>query len=354
MRDRTVPATKARNRWYATKRPRIGVLSHLPICGILKSLSTLLVAYSLVHPAAAKTIPRIAFVAGAGGYPAMAVTNQAFFDGLAERGYHDHDTMDVVFRSAQGDMSRMPTLIAEVLAQGVDIIVVSSSPGCAAAHAATRTVPILCISVQDDPRREGVSKTLSHGTGNLVGVHSFLPDGVELQFAAISRLMPDAHKIAILFNPANGTHRRLLEDWTRVAARHNVTVVPMPVVKAADLSTAIKDAKAHGAQAGMGLLGADTYAIREEVAQAALANNFPIAMDTPGGYIALGGVAEIGVDIVPLYKRGAQELMVPMLNGTAPSTLPWLGPNGIRVATNSTSLRAFGLEDRDQTKVGNH
>jgi putative tryptophan/tyrosine transport system substrate-binding protein len=40
------------------------------------------------------------------------------------------------------------------------------------------------------------------------------------------------------------------------------------------------------------------------------------------GYTQMGGVATIGVDIVPLYRRGAIELMIPMLKGKAASELP--------------------------------
>ncbi|MBC8742589.1 hypothetical protein F6X40_39550 [Paraburkholderia sp. UCT31] len=83
---------------------------------------------------------RIGFVAGAGGFQKMAVTNQAFFDALAESGYSNGETLDVVFRTADGDMARMPSLVNEVLNERVDILVVSSSPGCAAAKAATTTV----------------------------------------------------------------------------------------------------------------------------------------------------------------------------------------------------------------------
>ncbi len=36
-----------------------------------------------------QTVPRVGFVAGAGGYPKMAVTNQALFDGLSDAGYKD-------------------------------------------------------------------------------------------------------------------------------------------------------------------------------------------------------------------------------------------------------------------------
>ena len=84
-----------------------------------------------------QTAPRVGFVAGAGGYPKMSVTNQAFFDGLADAGYKDGSTMTVVFRTAEGNMSLMPGLINDVLAEKVDYLIVSSSPGCAAAQKAT-------------------------------------------------------------------------------------------------------------------------------------------------------------------------------------------------------------------------
>lgn len=58
-----------------------------------------------------QTVPRVGFVAGAGGYPKMAVTNQAFFDGLSNAGYKDGSTLTVVFRTAEGNMSLMPELI---------------------------------------------------------------------------------------------------------------------------------------------------------------------------------------------------------------------------------------------------
>jgi putative tryptophan/tyrosine transport system substrate-binding protein len=67
-----------------------------------------------------KPVPRVGFVAGAGGYFKMAVTNQAFFDGLADAGYKDGSTMTVVFRTAEGNMSLMPALINDVLAEKVD------------------------------------------------------------------------------------------------------------------------------------------------------------------------------------------------------------------------------------------
>ena len=290
--------------------------------------------------------PRVGFVAGAGGYPKMAVTNQAFFDGLSDAGYKDGSTMQVVFRTAEGNMSVMPQLINEVLAEKVDYLVVSSSPGCAAAKKATTTVPILCISVQDDPMKEGLTPTLASGNGNLVGVHSYLPDGISQQLSMLKKLKPEAKKIGGLFNPSNETHKRLLIEWETIAKMKGIEVFPIPAITPSELQGVISNAKSATVDIAIGLLGADTYAMRKEIAEAAKENDFPIAMDTPGGYTQMGGVATIGVDIVPLYRQGALELMVPLLKGAKPSQLPWIGPKEATMKVNEKMAKEFHLTAR--------
>ncbi|KUE86010.1 hypothetical protein ASL20_25980 [Cupriavidus necator] len=273
----------------------------------------------------------------------MAVTNQAFFDGLSDAGYKDGSTMQVVFRTAEGNMRLMPQLIKEVLAEKVDYLVVSSSPGCAAAQKAMTSVPVLCISVQDDPIKEGLTTTLAHGNGNMVGVHSHLPDGIAQQLAMLQKLKPGLRKLSVMFNPMNETHKRLLVRWEQIAASQNIDIIAMPAVGSRDLEKAIINAKASQAEIAIGLLGADTYAMRKEVAEAASAYGLPIAMDTPGGYTEMGGVATIGVDIVPLYRQGALELMVPMLKGIRPSELPWIGPKVATMKINDGVAKRFNL-----------
>ena len=289
-------------------------------------------------------LPRIGFVAGAGGYPKMAVTNQAFFDGLAASDFVDGRTVRVVFRTAEGDMSQMPRLVNEVLAAGVDYVVVSTSPGCAAAKNATTTVPILCISVQEDPVAVGHATTLAQGKGNLVGVHSYLPDGVTQQLAMLKTLKPGLHTLGVLFNPRNDTHVRVLSEWQSAVAKEGLVIVPLAASASTDLDEALSRAKASKGQLAIGLLGADTYAMRKEIAEIATSRDLPIVMDTPGGYTQLGGVATIGVDIVPLYRKSAVEQMVPMLKGIPPSQIAWIGPTKVTMNVNNEVAKRFGLQ----------
>ncbi len=286
---------------------------------------------------------RVGFVAGAGGFENMAITNRTFFNALGESGYVHGKTMDVVFRTAEGDMSKMPALVEDVLKNNVEILVVSSSPGCAAAKAATTAVPVLCISVQDDPIKAGLTSTLIHPQSNVIGVYSFLPTGIAQQLDRVSQFVPKLHTLGILYNPKNATHVRLLTEWTSVANEKGVRLVLMPATRAEDLDGAITQALAEKAQIAIGLLGPDTYAIRQEIAQAATLRRFPIVMDTPGGYTDMGGVATVGVNIVPYYRRGAVEQMIPMLQGKRPSDLSWIGPKQVDVVVNEDVARSFGL-----------
>jgi ABC-type uncharacterized transport system substrate-binding protein len=319
---------------------------------IVNSISTALVAVTLFgctnnivdsKSSLEPPLRRIGFVAGAGSFEKMAITNRTFFDALGESGYVHGKTMEVVFRTAEGDMTKMPSLVDDVLRNNVEILVVSSSPGCAAAKAATTSTPVLCISVQDDPIKAGLTSTLVNPQSNVIGVYSFLPTGISQQLHWVNQFVPKLNTLGVLYNPENATHLRLLTEWSSVATEKGIRLVPMPVARAQDLDGAITHALEEKAQIGIGLLGPDTYAIRKEIAESAMSRRFPIVMDTPGGYTDMGGVATVGVNIVPYYRRGAVEQMIPMLHGKRPSELSWIGPKQVDVTTNDEAMRSFGL-----------
>jgi len=115
------------------------------------------------------------------------------------------------------------------------------------------------------------------------------------------------------------------------------------VAKVFAWSRSITRALEEKAQIGIGLLGPDTYAIRKDIAESASTRRFPIVMDTPGGNTDMGGVATVGVNIVPYYRRGAVEQMIPMLQGKRPSDLSWIGPKQVDVIVNEEVARSFGL-----------
>src|SRR5262249_22266326 len=114
------------------KPPRIGVI------------------VSLTSPSMVRTIP----------------TFQALFAALRDFGYEEG--RDVVFRSAEGHMARLPGIVAELIALKVNVLV---APVCGApldaARQATSTIPIVVAFCNDDMVETGIVASLAHLGGNV-------------------------------------------------------------------------------------------------------------------------------------------------------------------------------------------
>jgi putative ABC transport system substrate-binding protein len=68
-------------------------------------------------------------------------------------GYVEGET--ILLRSAQGDITRLPGLVAELIGLGVDVLIVVGPQGVRAALATTSTIPIVALDLETDPVRAG-------------------------------------------------------------------------------------------------------------------------------------------------------------------------------------------------------
>ena len=99
----------------------------------------------------------------------------AFREGLRARGYVEGRDVVVEAFWAEGRGDRFPDLVAEILRQKPDVLVVMSTPAGLAAKKATATVPIVFVAA--DPSGTGLVPSLSRPGGNVTGVSLSL--GVE-------------------------------------------------------------------------------------------------------------------------------------------------------------------------------
>ena len=115
----------------------------MPLTSCVVSLALLLVVAVIESNAqpASKT-PRIGYVE-AGSKSANQHLLEAFRRGLRDLQYVEGQTVLIEDRWADGQADRFPTLIAELIGLKVDVLVVSSTPGAAAAKQATSTVPVV-------------------------------------------------------------------------------------------------------------------------------------------------------------------------------------------------------------------
>src|SRR5438034_3874036 len=91
------------------------------------------------HAQQAPEVPRIGFVYS-GSKAAAAPRIEAILSGLRVSGYAAPAQVEIVARTAEGDLARIAPLLAEVIVKNGNVIIVNGPALLQAAHLATRTI----------------------------------------------------------------------------------------------------------------------------------------------------------------------------------------------------------------------
>jgi putative ABC transport system substrate-binding protein len=111
---------------------------------------------------------RVAFVDPESSSTALRGT-APFWERLRELGWVEGENLSVERRWADGQLDRLPALMAEVVGRKVDVIVTMSTPAIMAARNASSTIPII-VPAMGDPVGLGLAQTLAHPGGNVTGL----------------------------------------------------------------------------------------------------------------------------------------------------------------------------------------
>jgi putative tryptophan/tyrosine transport system substrate-binding protein len=83
-----------------------------------------------------------------------------FREGLRDLGYVEGQNVLIEYRWAEGKYERFPALIAELIAQQVEVIVTAGTPAALAVKQATTAVPLVMVAV-GDPVSTGLVASLA-------------------------------------------------------------------------------------------------------------------------------------------------------------------------------------------------
>ncbi len=139
-------------------------------------------------------IPRVGFLAPQGRSLPLF---EAFRQGLAELGYVEGRNVVIEARFAEGQLERLPELVAELVRLKVDVIALTGAVTARAAKKAVTDIPIV-FAVVVDPLADNVVPSLERPGGNLTGVTSFDRQQARKQLELLKEVVPGLKRLAIL------------------------------------------------------------------------------------------------------------------------------------------------------------
>ena len=123
-----------------------------------------------------------------------------FRQGLRDLGYIEGQNIRFEFRSAEGQINRLPELAAELVRLKVDVIVTWFTPTAVAAKQATREIPIV-MAETGDPIGTGLVASLPRPGGNVTGIAAVTAELAGKSVQLIRDMLPSARRVTALARP---------------------------------------------------------------------------------------------------------------------------------------------------------
>jgi putative ABC transport system substrate-binding protein len=278
-------------------------------------------------------------------FPSPASTSQAreeaFRQGLRALGYVEGQNLVLEFRYAQGSAERLPDLAAELVRLPVEVLVAGGAPAIRAAQYATRTIPIVMAGT-GDPVAAGFIASLARPEGNITGLSLLMAELPGKRLGLLKETVPQSTRIAVLENPANLGHKRMLNNLALTTRTLELHLHVVEVRNADELDTAFAAMTQTGVDAL--IVPGDTLlldSLRGRTIDLAAKHHLPAMYDWRESVVA-GGLMSYGPSLSDMHRRAAV-YMDKILKGAKPADLPVEQPTTFELVINLKTAEALGL-----------
>ena len=264
-----------------------------------------------------------------------------FFAGMRELGYEEGRNVVYEFRYAEGTPARFPQLARELVASGVQLIVLTGATEAVAAMRATATIPIVTI-LASDPVELGLAVSLARPGRNLTGSTGSIPGFSAKALELLIEAFPKAKRIGVLGNPTQPNYADQRQELERVAADKRVTLLPTSgATRPEELESALERVAKDKPQVMM-VLGHALFTIHRQRVIAFAAQARVPAMYAWTDHVEAGGLMAYAVETPVLYAR-APVFVDKILKGAKPGDIPIERPTRFGLWINLKTAKALGL-----------
>jgi ABC-type uncharacterized transport system substrate-binding protein len=286
---------------------------------------------------AQKSLPRIGWLVYGGA--TLGPIDQSLKDALAQTGFVDARTIEIVFRYANGKPDQLAGLASELVAQKPDLLLAVGGDVIKPLFEASKGGIPIVGGVSDSPMRAGIAQSLARPSTNFTGITFLTDEMAAKRMELLKEVAPDARRVAVIFNPQH------FDDEVTFARRGaeslGIALTNHPINSAADLDAALLAASAGGADSLFIISSRLTGVVAGRIAQYGQERRLPVIASWRE-FVDSGALLSYGPSRVFEAKRLAGYVQK-VLNGAKPADLPIEQPVKFELVINLKTAKAIGL-----------
>jgi putative ABC transport system substrate-binding protein len=260
---------------------------------------------------------------------------------LRDLNYVEGQNLAYVSLNTNGNPDQLDAA-ADTLAQvPVDVIAAFGTPRAQAARRATKTIPIIAISISD-PVAAGLVTSLAQPASNVTGNTILGPDVVTKKLQVLKDAIPSVAHVAYLWNPDNSATAAILEDLRKAAPLFHMTIVSLEARTEVDFDRVFTQMLSDRPDAVLTTSDPLHLAHMPAIINFFLKNGIAGLFQIRENVIA-GGLMSYGVSLADMFRMGAL-YTYKILQGTKPEDLPFAQPVTFEFVINLKTAKAIGLE----------
>ena len=273
----------------------------------------------------------------------LDMTLDGLWKGLAELGFVKDSNLTVIDQHANGEIANLQPIHLNMDNQKVDLILVTSTPGIAAAVPTVKKHPMV-FTMSYTPLEAGAGKSFTDHLPSITGVGSFPP--VEKTMDFIRESFPGAKRIGTVYNSSEANSRKVIEIARDYTSKLGIELVENTVINTSEVFQAVSTLCSRNIDA-LWVTG-DNTALQafHAIVKVCKDHKMPLIINDVD-YINEGALAAIGVG---WYKTGyhTASFVARVLNGESPAEIPIENYVDELIAINKDRAAELGVKFPDK------
>jgi putative ABC transport system substrate-binding protein len=274
--------------------------------------------------------------------------NVAFVQRLRELGFAEGRNLVIEFRTAEGQIERLPELAADLARQNCDVLLApGTEANLVAIKHASRDTPIVMVANDYDPVATGHVASLARPGGRITGISQLQSELPAKRLELLKGLLPKAKRIAVFSDTATAGQLAAAQAGAR---RLGVVLQVLEFKRAPyDYESAFAESGRAKAEALLVLVSGFFVPARRQITGLALKHRLPSMF---GNFLwaDAGGLLSYGPNFSEFYRRAAEQVSM-ILKGAKPAEMPVEQPTTFELVINLKTAKALGITIPESIRV---